>query len=150
MGLEARVELLEIKHSHLDESVHSLAKVVADIKGTMLERFDQQDREMAGLKVCITALAEATHAGFKRSDEEQAKLQKHLEQHDQRFDQIDKRLEQHDQRFDQIDRRLEQHDQRFDQIEKRLEQHDKRFDQIDKRFDQIELLIRQLLPTSNN
>ena len=41
-------------------------------------------------------------------------------------------------------------DKRFDQQDKRFDQQDKRFDQQDKRFDQLELLIRQLLPTSNS
>ncbi|MGI9277656.1 MAG: hypothetical protein ACR2PT_22755 [Endozoicomonas sp.] len=79
MSLEARVEMLESKHAALDADVHSLARVVADIKNLVLEhqkenreRFDLQDHEIAGLKTCVSALAEATLAGFKRVDEEQA------------------------------------------------------------------------------
>ena len=86
MSLEARVDVLERKHAALDADVHSLVRVVADIKNMVLEnqkenreRFDHQDREIAVLKNDVStikgnlaALAEATLAGFKRVDEEQA------------------------------------------------------------------------------
>ena len=78
MSLEARVDVLEVNYSTLDESLHSLVRAVADIKGIVLEnrdllikhdkKLDQQGKEIAALKSCITALADATYAGFKSTD----------------------------------------------------------------------------------
>ena len=76
------VDILKKQHKTLDESVHSLVRVVADIKGIVLdnrERLDQHgvilerhEVKLNALDKGLNALAEATLAGFKRLDEEQA------------------------------------------------------------------------------
>ena len=45
----------------------------------------------------------------------------------ERFTRLEKKLQEHDNRFDE-------HDKRFDAIDKRLDEHDKRFDAIDKKL----------------
>ena len=83
MALEARVEHLESHFDSLDSAVRSLIKITGDthqeIVATRQEmreyqqenrlRFAQQDRDTTELKRAVSALTEATHAGFKRSDE---------------------------------------------------------------------------------
>lgn len=57
-------------------------------------------------------------------------------------------------RFDQQDRRMEKMESSITALAEAthtgFERVDERLDQHDKRFDQLELLIRQLLPNSNN
>ncbi|WP_422139549.1 hypothetical protein [Endozoicomonas sp. ALC020] len=132
MSLEARVERLEEQHRQMDANMHSLVKVCADTQSiTMTNQHDIADlkldiagvkSEVIRVKSDLSALTQATLAGFKRVDER-------FEEHDRRFDKIDKRLDEHDRRFDE-------HDKRFDRIDKRLDEHDKRFDRIDGRFDE--------------
>ena len=61
----------------------------------------------------------------------------------QGFEEISQRFEQVDQRFEQVDQRFEHVDRRFDKLEQ---------EQVETRKDiaRLELLIRQLLPNSNN
>ncbi|WP_257276167.1 hypothetical protein, partial [Endozoicomonas sp. SESOKO4] len=74
----------------LDNAVHRLIEITGETQKIVLEnqrenrlrfdkiekhlgehdkRFDQHDRELSNIKAAIGALTEATHAGFKRSDE---------------------------------------------------------------------------------
>ena len=85
MSLEARVEKLEEHHKQMDASLHGLARVCADIKNIALA--NQHDiaavkSDVGGLSACVKALADATHAGFKRTDEK-------IEQLEVRFDQLE-------------------------------------------------------------
>lgn len=75
MSDENAVDILKAQHKTLDESVHSLVRAVADIKNIVLdnrERLDRQERKLEALVKGQNALAEATLAGFKRLDEENA------------------------------------------------------------------------------
>ena len=126
-SVEERLDKLEQQHKNLDADLHSLAKVCADIKNIALTN----QHDIAGLKVNLSALAEATHAGFKRVDEQHNEF-----------------VQETRERFDNVDKRFESVDQRFDNVDKRFESVDQRFDNMDKRFDQLELLIRQLHPSS--
>ena len=83
MSLEVRVEQLESHFDSLDSAVRSLIKITGDTHQIVLDnqrenrlrfqqieqRFDQQDREITELRSSLAALIDATHAGFKRSDE---------------------------------------------------------------------------------
>ncbi|WP_422136113.1 hypothetical protein [Endozoicomonas sp. ALD040] len=143
MSLEVRLEKLETQHRNLDADVHSLARVCADIKNIALT--NQHDiaglkldvsgvkTDLAGVKACIAALTEATHAGFKRADE----------QHNEFVRETRQRFDEHDKRFDEHDKRFDEHDKRFDEV-------DRRFDKVDERFDRLELLIRQRIPNTQN
>ena len=75
--------------------------------------------------------------------ETRAEMRQGFEEISQRFEQVDQRFEQVDQRFEQVDQRFEQVDRRFDKLEQ---------EQVETRKDiaRLELLIRQLLPNSNN
>ncbi len=82
MSLEARVEKLESHFDSLDSAVRNLIKITGDThqeilatRQEMRTRFAQQDRELAGVKADISALAEAMLAGFKRTDEKIDRLE---------------------------------------------------------------------------
>jgi chromosome segregation ATPase len=51
---------------------------------------------------------------------------------------IFKKLENHDEMFVKITNKLEDHDEIFIKINNKLENHDDKFDKIDKRFDKLE------------
>ena len=110
MSVEVRLGKLEAQHKNLDANQHSLARVCADIKNIALT--NQHDiagvktdvacmktdivcmkTDIAGLKGCIAALTEATHAGFKRTDERHDELVKEVREFKQetreRFDQLE-------------------------------------------------------------
>ena len=94
MSTQSAVDMLKEQHKSLDESVHGLVRVVADIKNIALdnrERLDRQDQKIdaldqkvdslnqkvdsldqktAALDKGLNALAEATLTGFKRVDEQ--------------------------------------------------------------------------------
>ena len=78
MSVEARLDKLEVQHKQIDAEIHGLARVCADIKNIALT--NQYD--ISGLKASVAALAEATHAGFKRTDEK-------IEHLETRFDQLE-------------------------------------------------------------
>ena len=87
MSLEARAEQLESHFDSLDNAVRSLIKITGETHQIVLEnqrenriRFDQQDRRMEKLESAVNALADATHAGFKRSDEQHAETQEQIKQ----------------------------------------------------------------------
>ncbi|MGI9273964.1 MAG: hypothetical protein ACR2PT_03775 [Endozoicomonas sp.] len=120
MSLEARVDILESKVRNQDDDMHSLAKVVAEIKNITLAN----QHDIAGLKASIAALAEATLAGFKRVDA--------------RFKEVDARFEQVDAKIDRVHKDMAEFKQ----------ENRERFEQVDARFDQLELLIRQRFPSS--
>ena len=82
MSLEVRVEKLEEHHKQMDENLHSLVKVTAEIKNICMAN----QHDIAGLKASISALAEAAHAGFKRSDEQHNEFVKETRE---RFDQLE-------------------------------------------------------------
>ena len=121
MSIESRLDNLEEKYRNHDADLHSLARVCADIKNIALT--NQHDiagvkvdvaglktdiagikKDSAETKACIAALAEATYAGFKRTDEKIDQLEQKL---DTRTDQIDERIDKleakFDTRFDQLD-----------------------------------------------
>ncbi|UYM15281.1 hypothetical protein [Endozoicomonas euniceicola] len=87
MGLEARVERLESHFEALDSAVRSLINITGDThqeilatRQEMRTRFAQQDRELAGIKADVSALAEAMLAAFKRSDEQRGETQERINQ----------------------------------------------------------------------
>lgn len=87
MSLEARVEQLESHFDSLDSAVRSLIEITGDThqeilatRQEMRTRFAQQDRELAGVKADVSALAEAMLAGFRRSDEQHAETQEQIRQ----------------------------------------------------------------------
>ena len=100
MSLEARVEQLESHFDSLDNAVRSLIKITGETHQIVLEnqrenrlkfqqieqRFDQQERRADKLESAIAALAEATHAGFKRADEQHNEVVKETRE---RFDQLE-------------------------------------------------------------
>ena len=102
-SVEARLDKLEAQHHNLDKEVHGLARVCADIKNIALTN----QHDIAGLTACVKALAEATHAGFKRADEQHLEFVKEtrerFEHVDERFEHVDKRFEHVDKRFDQLE-----------------------------------------------
>ena len=121
MSLEKRVERLESHFDSLDSAVRSLIKITGETHQLVLEnqrenrmrfdllerrldqqdrRLDQQDRRMENMEFSITALAEATRAGFERADKRHDDFVKETRE---RFDQHDKRFDQHDKRFDQLE-----------------------------------------------
>ena len=91
MGLEKRVKQLESHFDSLplDSAVRSLIKITGETHQEILAtrqemreyqqenrlRFAQQDREITELKSAVVALSEATHAGFRRSDEKTDQLE---------------------------------------------------------------------------
>ncbi|MCW7553858.1 hypothetical protein NX722_14730 [Endozoicomonas gorgoniicola] len=103
MGLEARVERLESHFDSLDSAIRSLITITGETHQVVLEnqrenrlrfqqidnRFDQQERRMDKLESSIdklessiNVLADATLAGFKRSDEQHEEAR-------ERFDQLE-------------------------------------------------------------
>ena len=82
MSLEARVEKLEEHHKQMDANLHSLVKVTAEIKNISMAN----QHDIAGLKSAIGALAEATHVGFRKSDEQHNEFVKETRE---RFDQLE-------------------------------------------------------------
>ena len=82
MSLEARVEKLEEHHGQMDANLHSLVKVTAEIKNFSMAN----QHDIAGVKSAIAALAEATHAGFKKADEQHNEFVKETRE---RFDQLE-------------------------------------------------------------
>lgn len=122
MSLEARIEKLEEQHRQADANMHSLAKVCADIKNIALT--NQHDiaelktdvaklkadvaelkadvaglkTDVTGLTACVQALAEATHAGFIRTDEQHNALVKEFHEFKQetreKFDKLETRFDQ--------------------------------------------------------
>ena len=138
MSVETRLDNLESQHKQIDANQHSLAKICADIKNIALT--NQHDiaslkvdvagiktdigglkTDIHGVKACIAALAEATHAGFRRTDE----------QHNELVQEVREFKQETRERFD----RLEQETREFKQ-------------ETRERFDQLELLIRQSLPSN--
>ncbi|MGI9278121.1 MAG: hypothetical protein ACR2PX_00565 [Endozoicomonas sp.] len=134
-SIEARLDKLEVQHKNLDSDVHSLAKVCAEIKNISLTnqsdvtglKLDVADvindiadvkNDVESVKDHVIALTAATHAGFMRTDK--------------RFDEMDTRFTE---RMDQMDNKFTE----------RMDQMDNKFSE---RFEQLELLIRQLHPTS--
>ncbi|MGI9282881.1 MAG: hypothetical protein ACR2PX_25065 [Endozoicomonas sp.] len=82
MLLEARVEKLEEQHKQMDENLHSLVKVTAEIKNICMSN----QHDIATVRASISALADATHAGFKRADEQHNEFVKESRE---RFDQLE-------------------------------------------------------------
>ncbi len=155
MSEEARLKKLEAQHKALDANQHSLAKVCADIKTIALTN----QHDIAGIKACITALAEATHAGFERADKQHNEFVKEtrerFDQLDGRVDRLEDRMDKLDSRMDRLEGRMDKLDScmdrlegRMDKVESRLDKIDNRLDKIDTRFDQLELLIRQSLSSN--
>ena len=98
-SVEVRLDRLEAQHRSLDTEVHGLARVCADIKNIALT--NQHDiaavkSDVAGLSACVKALADATYAGFKRTDEK-------IEQLETRFDKLETRFDKLETRFDQLE-----------------------------------------------
>ena len=82
MSLEARVEKLEEQHKQMDANLNSLVKVTAEIKNICMAN----QHDIVNLKSSVAALAEATHAGFKRVDEQHNEFVKETRE---RFDQLE-------------------------------------------------------------
>ena len=166
MHLETRVEKLEEHHKQMDTCTHGLARTCADIKNIALT--NQHDiatvkSDISNLSTNLKALTDATHAGFRRADEQHNEFVKETREHfdqletrldqfgvrfdqfETRFDQFGTRFDQFGTRFDQLETRFDQFGTRFDQLETRFDQFGTRFDQLETRFDQLELLIRQSL-----
>ncbi|MCW7554850.1 hypothetical protein NX722_19960 [Endozoicomonas gorgoniicola] len=123
-SVEARLDKLEAQHRNLDKEVHGLARVCADIKNIALTN----QHDIASLTTCVKSLAEATHAGFKRADEQHLEFVKETRE---RFDRVEK-----------------QHSEFVKETRERFDRVDERFERVDERFDQLELLIRQRLPAN--
>ena len=96
MSLEARVKKLEEHHKQMDANLHSLVKVTAEIKNIALTN----QHDIAGLKSAVAALAEATHSGFKKADEQHNEFVKETRE---RFDQFETRFDKLETRFDQLE-----------------------------------------------
>ena len=92
MGLEQRVEDLEIQQAQWDVVIRGTHDVVILI----LKEQRQFERELCDIK------------------RKQA-------EHDERFDKIDERFEKIDERFEKIDERFEKIDDRFNKMEKKFD-----------------------------
>lgn len=82
MSLEHRAQRLESYFESLDNAVHRLIEITGETQKIVMENqrenrlcFAQRDRELSEIKTAIGALTEATHAGFKRSDEKIEQLE---------------------------------------------------------------------------
>ena len=110
MSLEARVETLEKHHKQMDACLHGLARVCADIKNISLT--NQHDiaelkADVSGLTACVKTLAEATHAGFRRTDEQHGDLVKHhsdlVKHHSDLVKEVREFKQETRERFDQLE-----------------------------------------------
>ena len=115
-SVEARLDKLEAQHRNLDAEVHGLARVCADIKNIALTN----QHDIAGLTACVKALAEATHAGFKRADEQHSEFVKETRE---RFDRIE---QQHSEFVKETRERFDRVDERFERIEKQHSEFEKK------------------------
>ena len=169
MSLEARVTKLEEHHKQMDANLHSLVKVIVEIKNIAMAN----QHDIAGLKSAIAALAEATLAGFRKVDEQHNAFVK--ETHEQHNAFVEETREQHnafvkethEQHNAFVEETREQHNAFVEEtreqhnafVEETREQHNAFVKETREqnnlfaketreRFDQLELLIRQFLPSN--
>ena len=79
----------------MEDGIKQLIDMVANLKVTMLDKFDEIDRKFE-------------------------KIDSRFEEIDKRFEQIDKRLDGIESRLDRIENKLKEHDKRFDKIEEKF------------------------------
>ncbi len=151
MNIETRIGVLEESHKNLDADVHSLARVIADIKNIVLTN----QHDIAGLKIDVAGVKKdissvKSDVTYVKSDVTYVKsdvtglkscVAALAEATCAGFQRADEQLND----FKQETReRFNVYDKQFDSIDKRFDSVDQRFDSVDKRFDQLELLVRQL------
>ena len=79
----------------MEEGIKQLIDMVANLKVTMLDKFDEIDKRFES-------------------------IDKRFESIDKRFESIDGKFDSIDKRFDKIDSKLQEHDKRFDRIEEKF------------------------------
>ena len=79
----------------MEDGIKQLIDMVANLKVTMLDKFDEIDRKFE-------------------------KIDSRFEEIDKRFDRIESRLDRIESRLDRIENKLKEHDKRFDKIEEKF------------------------------
>jgi chromosome segregation ATPase len=89
----------------MEEGISQLIDMVANLKITINEKFEQVDRRFE-------------------------EIDKRLDDMDKRFEAIDRRFEAIDDRFDQVDKRFEEIDKRFDTLNIKFDKQNDNFQKI--------------------